>query len=156
MAPMSCRLLSLRKQVKGHPWTMFYKGEGTKIKTDFLHEPHLNHSNQLASCIIYPFVLNRIFLSHGAKRQQDKLKILPLGGTGRDFETMAHPVKRQVDKAGVRESQIRNFWTTLSIDVPSLCCLMVPAGVARNNNSICTLSFLLSVSFWKCQKCVTA
>ena len=51
---------------------------------------------------------NRVNVTR-TKRQQDKLKILPLGGTGRDFETMAHPVKRQVDKAGVRESQIRNF-----------------------------------------------
>ena len=88
---------------------MFYKGEGAKIKTDFLHDPHLNHSNQLAGCIIHPFVLNRIFLSHGAKRQKDKLKILPWGGTSCDFERMACPVKRQVDEAVVRGFQFGDF-----------------------------------------------
>ena len=85
---------------------MFYKEEGVKIKTDFVNEFNLNHSNQLASCVIYPFVEDRIFLSHGAKiqmslnvtrtnGQEDRLKILPWGGTGRDFERMAHPLKRQ-------------------------------------------------------------
>ena len=87
---------------------MFYKGEGAKIKTDFVHEPHLNHSNQLASSVIYPCVQDRIFCLTEqrckcplmSKGQQDKLKILPWGGIGCDFERMACPVKRQVDKAG--------------------------------------------------------
>ena len=60
---------------------------------------------------------NRVNVTR-TKRQQDKLKILPLGGTGRDFERMARLVKRQVKKASVRGSQFKDFWTTLSMDVP--------------------------------------
>ena len=50
---------------------MFYKDKGVKIKTDFVHEPHLNHINELASCAIYPFVQDRIFLSHPSIRWAD-------------------------------------------------------------------------------------
>ena len=117
---------------------MFYKEEGVKIMTHF--NPFVQDRIFLSNGAKVQMPLNPISTGHGrnqpiyerhmttagrnrvnvtrTKRQQDKLKILPLGGTGRDFERMARLVKRQVKKASVRGSQFKDFWTTLSMDVP--------------------------------------